>query len=505
MSADAWSNDAWVLRDGVPYAVFVHDLVRGQTKFLNRRFEALLGHACSGFSEDPLKALVHPEDLTEHETTWARLLDAKEDWLETEERLLHADGSWRWIWTRFEVLDRGGDGRASRLLGTALDVTRRRARERKQTESQKLDVVSRLSGSVAHEFNNFLTVILGNVALALERPLDEVSLRQLLEEVAEVAQHAAIVTRQLLSFTHNEVVQPEPVAPNEILQSIRRILRRLLPEKVELKVDCDPSLGRVLLDRAQLALVLLALVTNARDAIGDGGLVAVRTARRPLPPEVADLLGGGGRGCLVLVSDTGGGMDAGTVSQIFEPFFSTKADQRSGLGLTTVRAIVNAAGGHVRVRSEKGRGTEVEVWFREVPDSSAGDGVVSSVAKSPTTGGKVLLVEDDPLVAKVARNLLASAGYEVLRAGDGEAALALYDAHAAEIGLVLSDVMMPKLSGVQMAVRLRERRPSLPIVLMSGYTQDELERPHGLGEIVFVPKPFTATGLLEAVAKAWAT
>jgi PAS domain S-box-containing protein len=494
-----------LLREAVPYAVFVHDVETRRVRFLNSRFAEMVGQEDADVTCDQMRSWVHPEDLTAHDAAWGRCGEVGVESLESEQRVRHADGSWRWLLTRLDLVDRHGDGRPARFLGTALDITHRRVRETKQTESQKLDVVSRLAGSVAHDFNNSLTVILSNVAMVLEKGCVDAALRGPLEEVIEVAQHAAILTRQLLSFAHKEVVRPEPVCPNEIVDAIRRLLRRLLPERVMLTVACDPEAGRVVIDPAQLALVVLALVNNARDALTDVGSVAVRTSRRA--GRLEDASGGAGREapfCVLVVSDTGGGMDQGTVARMFDLFFSTKTDRGSGLGLTTVLGIVKAAGGDIRVRSEPGDGTDVEVWLPEVEAAAR---ITSPLERPPATRlarrpSKVLLVEDDPLVAKVTRNLLAGAGYEVLRANDGEEGLTVFASHEGEIDLVVSDVVMPRLSGVEMAVRLRSRRPSLPVVLMSGYTQDELQRPHGLGQVVFVAKPFTAATLLRGIEKA---
>jgi len=497
-------DERWLLREAVPYAVFVHDVQARRVRFLNSRFAEMVGQGDDDVTCDQMRSWVHPDDLMAHDAAWGRCGEMDVETLESEQRVRHTDGSWRWLLTRLDLVDRHGDGRPARFLGTALDITHRRVRETKQTESQKLDVVSRLAGSVAHDFNNSLTVILSNVALVLDKGCVDSGFRGPLEEVIEVAQHAAILTRQLLSFAHKDVVRPEPVCPNEIVDTIRRLLRRLLPERVMLTVACDPEAGRVVIDPAQLALVVLALVNNARDALTDAGAVTVRTSRRAARRE--DPSSGVEREerfCVLVVSDTGDGMDPGTVARMFDPFFSTKTDRGSGLGLTTVLGIVKAAGGDIHVKSNPGDGTEVEVWLPEVEEAR----ITASIERPPMLRParrtlKVLLVEDDPLVAKVTRNLLAGAGYDVVRANDGEEGLSVFASHEGEIDLVVSDVVMPRLSGVEMAVRLRSRRPSLPVVLMSGYTQDELERPHGLGHVVFVAKPFTSTTLLGGIEKA---
>jgi PAS domain S-box-containing protein len=383
------------------------------------------------------------------------------------------------------------------------DLTERNQLQHQLIQSQKMEAVGRLAGGVAHDFNNLLTAIIGYAELLGEELPKDSSAHKDVEEIRKASQRAAGLTRQLLAFSRQQVLQPIVLNLNDLVEEIEKMLGRLIGEDVRLRTALAKDVGNVRADPGQLEQVIVNLVVNARDAMPTGGKVAIETQNAELSEEYAEghLPVVPGAYVMLAVSDTGIGMDAQTRGRIFEPFFTTKDKGKgTGLGLSTVYGIVKQSGGYIWAYSEPGRGTTFKVYLPRV------DAPVEAIAPPPQPGGTlagtetVLLAEDDELLRPLARGLLQKLGYTVLDAGSAEEALALAGAHAGPIHLLFADVVMPGESGRQLASRLAELRPDTRVLYTSGYTDDAIVH-HGMLEpgLNYLQKPFTPAALARKV------
>ncbi len=416
-------------------------------------------------------------------------------------RLQRSDGTI--LWTEISATPlTDDDGSPTGALAMIDDVTEKRVLQAQLLQSQKMEVLGRLAGGVAHDFNNVLTVIGGYGELLVDRFAPDDPDRELVDEIRKAADHAASLTRQLLSFSRSVVVDVRVVDLNARINANEDMLRRLTGEDIELVVDLQPGLGRVRVDAAKLDQVLLNLVVNARDAMPRGGRLTIETADVDLdghsaagPPELHP-----GPYVRLAVRDTGTGIDPDVLPRIFEPFFTTKEQgQGTGLGLSTVYGIVKQFSGHVTARSEPGEGSCFEVYLPHVDDD-----VARGSARQPTpksSGSEtILLVEDEDAVRAFERRALTGAGYRVLEACNGAEAVALFEMRAAEIDMLVTDIVMPGMSGRELADTLLARAPGLPVLYVSGYTDDAVLR-HGVltAEASFLEKPFSAGALCTRV------
>ena len=393
-------------------------------------------------------------------------------------------------------------------LASLRDITQRKALEEQLRQSQKMEAIGRLAGGIAHDFNNILTAITGYADLALERLAanpDEAdpraALRQDVTEIKGAAARASSVTRQLLSFSRKHLTQTETFDLRDVVAGMEGMLRRVLGESIQLVVTRGPAACRVSADRGQVEQVILNLAVNARDAMPDGGRLTLATC------DVASghcgaLAHGGPEGdhVLLAVSDTGRGIDPAVLPRIFEPFFTTKGpDRGTGLGLSIVYSIVKQCGGEVMVDSESGRGTRFRIFLPRATVAAPRAAPPPVSARAPA-GATVLLVEDRDDVRVVTRRMLQRSGHVVLEAADGEAALELHRRHPGPIQLLITDVVMPGMSGRQLADRLAPEYPEMRILYMSGYT-DEAIGHHGVLDpgIALMEKPFTPDVLLRRV------
>jgi PAS domain S-box-containing protein len=420
-----------------------------------------------------------------------------------EESVTHAEtGQVHWFQT-VKVPLLSADGSTPQVLGVATDITQRKQLEDQFRQAHKMEAVGRLAGGVAHDFNNVLTIIRAQTEFLLADLPESDPRRADVSEIQSAADRAAAFTRQLLAFSRRQLLQPEVLDLNGVITGMEMMVRRLVGEDIVFLTKLHSDLPRIWADPGQLQQVLLNLAVNARDAMPRGGTLLIETALVELdehyPREHPSAKSGAH--VVLAVTDTGCGMDAATRSRVFEPFFTTKEPGKgTGLGLSTVYGIVKQTGGYIWVYSEPGRGTTFKVYFP--PHYGAAKAVEPERPLPPVLddGATILLVEDERPVRSAVRRLLERHGYEVLEAANGQDALALISDRKAEIDLVLSDMVMPGMGGLELADRVRTLSPRLPVLLMTGYTEEAItragERPH---EERIIEKPFTMNTMLEKV------
>jgi two-component system cell cycle sensor histidine kinase/response regulator CckA len=417
-------------------------------------------------------------------------------------------GETRWFQT-VKVPLLSSDGGARQVLGVATDITERKQLEEQLRQAHKMEAVGRLAGGVAHDFNNVLTIIRAQTEFLLaDLPADDPR-RADVQEIQCAADRAATFTRQLLAFSRRQLLQPEVLDLNGIVRGMEMMVRRLVGEDVVLLTKLHPELPSVWADPGQLQQVILNLAVNSRDAMPTGGTLLIETRVVELDEHYPRQHPSAKPGVHVVlaVTDTGCGMDRATRSRIFEPFFTTKEPGKgTGLGLSTVYGIVKQSGGHIWVYSEVGRGTTFKLYFP--PHYGAVQEAEPQPAGAPGigTGATILLVEDERPVRSTVRRLLERHGYNVLEAGNGQDALSLVSSRNTEIHLVLSDMVMPGMGGTELASRIRALHPTLPVLLMTGYTEEAItrtgDRPR---DEQIIEKPFTLTTMLEKISIALAS
>jgi two-component system, cell cycle sensor histidine kinase and response regulator CckA len=387
-------------------------------------------------------------------------------------------------------------------LAVLMDVTGRRELEEQLRQAQKMEAVGMLAGGVAHDFNNLLTIINGYTQLILNSLRADDANRHSAEQVMKAGERAAALTNQLLAFSRRQVLQLKVLDLNRAVSSLGVMLQRLIGEDIDLRLELRPETGRVNADAGQLEQVLMNLAVNARDAMPTGGTLTIETANVDLDETYAGrhIAVKPGPYVLLAVSDTGSGMDEATKQRLFEPFFTTKGPGKgTGLGLSTVFGIVKQSGGSLEVYSEPGRGSSVKIYFPRVDQpvfvETAG-GKRQSLRGTET----ILLVEDDEMVRNLVRETLEREGYKVIGAADPIEAQRIAEAHRSNIQLLITDVVMPKLNGKELAKALVERRPDMKVLYMSGYTDSAIVNSGILQkEVAFLQKPFTPSALAAKV------
>jgi PAS domain S-box-containing protein len=396
---------------------------------------------------------------------------------------------------------RSAEGELQGAICMALDITDRRQLEEQLRQAQKMEAVGRLAGGIAHDFNNLLMVIQGYADLMTERLAVGDPLRRNAEQIQTASQRATSLTRQLLAFSRKQMLAPKVLSIQSVVTEMEKILRRLIGEDVQLETSSVPDLGLVKADRSQIEQVILNLAVNARDAMPEGGRLNIETANVDLDESFShsSVMLAPGPYVMLAVTDNGCGMDVETQAHIFEPFFTTKEKGKgTGLGLATVYGIVKQSGGYVWVYSEPGRGTSFKVYLPRVWDEQ------STPARDRSNEGRalpqgtetVLLVEDEKGVRELAREYLEMTGYTVIEAENGHTALELAALHAGPIHLLMTDVVMPGISGRELSERVKSIRPGIRVLFMSGYT-DQAVVHHGIleSDAVLLQKPFTVAAL----------
>ncbi len=395
-----------------------------------------------------------------------------------------------------------GDGPADVLEAIAEDVTERRVLEDQFRQSQKMEAVGRLAGGIAHDFNNLLMVISGYTEVLLDHLELAHPLHTKAEAIQQASDRATTLTRQLLAFSRKQLLELKVVDVNSIVHDMERLLRPLIGEDIELTTQLAPNIGCTRADAGQLEQVIMNLVVNAKDAMPNGGKLSIATASVTLDdsyrPENTFIQHG--PYVMISVSDNGQGMDRETQARIFEPFFTTKEKGKgTGLGLSTVYGIIKQSGGYIFVQSELGRGTVFTIYLPRVDEPSEAHGVVAGTPAAIGGSETILLVEDEDSVRQLVRETLDARGYRVLEAPNGQAALALAAAHAEPIDLVITDVVMPGLSGPELVQQLAAERPDLKVLYLSGYAQEAFSIPRDAAQKTFLQKPFTLQSLSRKV------
>jgi two-component system, cell cycle sensor histidine kinase and response regulator CckA len=393
------------------------------------------------------------------------------------------------------------DGQVEFYEAFVRDITNQRQLEAQLAQAQKMEAIGRLAGGVAHDFNNLLTVILSYSDLLLEDLPADSSDREDVTQIRKAAQGASELTRQLLAFSRQQVLQPKVVDINASVSGIERLLTRVLREDIKLACTLATDAGMIRVDPGQLEQVIMNLAVNARDAMPGGGLLTIETANVDLDADYlrAHPMAKPGPYVMLAVTDTGMGMDAATQARIFEPFFTTKdVGKGTGLGLATVQGIVQQSGGFIWVYSEPDHGTVFKIYLPRVDEAPSEEAVTNADDVRGTE--TILIAEDVPAVRAVTREMLKRYGYHVLEAADGLTALQVAADYKDTIHLLLTDVVMPDLSGRDLAERFRTLRPAMKVVFMSGYTDDAVVR-HGILQegIAYLQKPFTPVSLAKKV------
>jgi two-component system, cell cycle sensor histidine kinase and response regulator CckA len=475
----------------------------GKTVYVSPGFEYIWGRASEALYRHPKLYLetVHPEDRERVRTEISAARKQSVPWTH-EYRIIRPDGTVRWIQNRgFPVRD--DQGRVILFTGVATDITEHKALEQQLLQAQKMEAVGRLAGGVAHDFNNLLMAITGYGELMRDKILRDDPLYSHLENILKAGDRAAALTQQLLTFSRQKIVHPEVIDLNRVVLELEPMLRRLIGEDIDLEVVTHRRPGAVKADPGQMGQIIMNLVVNARDAMPQGGRLTLKTAAVDFTEGCNTRFGLAPPGAYVMlvVQDTGVGMDEATQAHVFEPFFTTKEQGKgTGLGLSTVYGIVKQSGGYLDLESSPGAGSTFTIYLPRL------DAIVAAPkAKIPITASfrgedTILLVEDEDVLRGLLAKFLRLYGYTVLEARHGGEALLTCERHPGPIHLMVTDVVMPQMSGRELADRLTPLRPEMKIFYMSGYTEDALVR-HGVADlsVAFLQKPFKPIELARRV------
>jgi len=478
----------------------------GANVHCNQRWVDYTGLTSAASAGDGWLEPFHPEDRARAEAAWRHAREAEREFSQ-ELRLRRVDGVYRW-WLVRALPVRDARGRVSKWFGTCTDIDELKEStvkllrtEEQLRQAQKMEAIGQLSAGVAHDFNNILSVILSYASFIIDglRPGDP--LCSDVEEIRIAGQRAADLTRRLLTFSRQQVLNPRPVDLNRVVRGLDSMVRRLIGDDINLSFIAEDPLGEVFVDPGQVEQIILNLVLNARDAMPTGGSITVELSNATLDAAYAlDHRGvAPGRYTLLTVSDTGQGMDAETRARIFEPFFTTKPKGKgTGLGLATVYGIVTQSGGHIEVHSELKVGTTFRVYLpRREGAAEPADAAQAPRPSRPRGFETVLVVENSDPVRTIIASVLRRAGYNVLEAQNGGEALLICEQYTGRIHLLLTDVIMPRMSGTALAERVSRARPETRVIYTSGHMKDDVVH-HGVLDdgAAFLPKPITPDALL---------
>jgi two-component system, cell cycle sensor histidine kinase and response regulator CckA len=475
----------------------------GQRLYNSPSYQKVLGYSQEELQSTSSLDQVHPAD---QETVKSAAGEAMSGSVgkHIEYRMRHKDGTWRTLESTASTI-RNADGTVAKLVIVNRDITGRRRLEDQLRQSQKMEAVGRLSGGVAHDFNNLLGIIIGYGEI-LEEGLEPTNqLRESVEEILKAGRQAASLTRQLLAFSRQQVLEPKVIDLNSIISDTEKMLRRLIGEDVTLRTELNPSLARIKADRGQVEQVILNLAVNARDAMPHGGKLLIKTDNSVIDEVFAQQVSYPvqvGSYITLIVTDTGTGMDAATQSRIFEPFFTTKEKGKgTGLGLSLVYGVVKQSGGYINVHSEPGRGTTFTIHFPAV-DAAIDPHDRPKEVRSLKGTETILVVEDQDGLLSLTRSLLERGGYRVLVARDGDEALKVSQQFKEKIHLMLTDVILPGINGRVLADLMAQHRPDMKVVYMSGYTGQTFNGHAILAPgSIFLMKPFTREALAAKIGE----
>ena len=455
-----------------PHPMCLFDRATGRIAVANRALSALYGFTPQELESMTLPELQAPGETARHRTKSGGVIDVE---LSTSEVTFEGE---------------------KLTLTVVTDITARRHLEDQLRQAQKMEAVGMLAGGVAHDFNNLLTIITGYSQLVLNTTPPNDPNRQSIEQVLKAGERAAELTNQLLAFSRRQTPKPKVIDLNFLVAGLSAMLRRLIGEDIELNLSLGTTVGRVRADPGQIEQVLMNLVVNARDAMPSGGEIVVSTTDVTIKEPVEGMSKNMRPGPYVLLSvtDTGKGMDAATTARLFEPFFTTKSEGKgTGLGLSTVLAIVTRSGGAVDVKTEPGCGTNVRVYLPRVDLPLA---IEPEAARQAARGAEtILLVEDEESVRRLVRETLNRSGYNVLDAAGSIEARRLLATHTGSIDLLITDMVLPRVSGSQLAAEFRAQRPSIKVLYMSGYDHSAANSDMLQEEVPFLQKPFTPSVL----------
>ena len=495
-----------------PMGIALIDSLTGNIYEVNRMFAVIVGRTMQQMLDIDWMSITHPEDVQKDLDNMALLNAGKQDGFQMEKRYLKPDGTVVWVDMTIAPL-KVGDKSNPRHLCLVEDKTAGKAAELEKSkleeqlrQSQKMETAGRLAGGIAHDFNNILAAILAYSEFLL-KDLDKTDPRRTdAEEINKAGLRAAALTRQLLAFSRKQILQPKVLDINLIILGVQSMLKRLIGENIKLAAVTCTTPALVKADPGYLEQVLLNLCVNSRDAMPKGGKITIESSLVLMDKPCIHCNGTiePGNYVMLSVSDTGCGMSAETQSHIFEPFFTTKPrDKGTGLGLSTVHGIVKQSGGHILVYSEAGNGAVFKVYLSQIIGEAEIDEHPAAIEKTYTGSGTILVVDDDISVRTPVRRVLEQNGFAVLEAASAEEALAICKRHKNHIHFLLTDMMLPKMDGLELAGRLKSVRPEIKVIFMSGYTDCAVVE-EGLldSEKNFIQKPFTFDMLIRKTREA---
>jgi two-component system cell cycle sensor histidine kinase/response regulator CckA len=474
--------------------------LEGRLLEVNQAYADITGYSPKELIGMSFYSITHPDDIEKNMMEQAKIFSGEKSSYVIEKRYRRKSGQIVWVRNSVSaVKDRSGD--PIQTISLSEDISARRNLEEQLRQGHKMEAIGRLAAGVAHDFNNLLTVVIGYADLVASKLADQPALQTEMHEIRQAGERGASLVGQLLAFSRQQLLRTEIIELNEVVRGLQKLLRRLIGEDIDLRVQLGRDVGRVKTDRTQIEQVLINLAANARDAMPHGGRLAIETMTVALGADS----GGGpdlppGAYILLIVSDTGVGMNAETLSHIFEPFFTTKGrGQGTGLGLATVYGIVKQSGGTIVARSEKDCGSTFHIYLPVTTEQAEGDVEPTASAVERLTA-KVLLVEDDPAVRSFLKGILLEEGFTVLDCAAAKEALVL--AKGPPIDLLLTDVVLPDMSGPELVATFLNIAPDTKILYMSGYTDHALfQNSTNLEGATFIQKPFTRTAILERITE----